>query len=356
MFMKHTLVAIALGACAGAAHAQSGVVIYGNVDAGISHDSDVSLKIGKRSNNTLGFKGTEELGAGLKAIFQLEARYEPDTGTQELGSANGAPVQRPLFQGQSRVGLQSSFGTVRIGRGLTSFQESALAFDPFHGIPAPQGFLTDLLVGGSTYSSDALGQPGNSGNRFSNAVFYNSPELYGLQLNASVASRESNGAPGVIGRGTALSPQYRAGAEASTNPYSVSLTYKNGPAALMVATEVNAIETRLYSIAGSLMVSPELKLMASAAHQDREHTMRNQWTSRSWLFGANYTMGAGRLLAGYGQGVTGIQDAGERKTRQFSLGYEYSLSKRTYIYTDASRKEVGPGKRNIFALGVNHAF
>jgi predicted porin len=355
--MKRTLLALAvLSASAGAAHGQSGVVIYGNIDAGLVKESDTSLKIGKRASNTLGFKGTEELGSGLKAIFQLEMRYEPDSGTQELGNVNGVPVQRPLYQGESRVGLQGGFGTVRIGRGLSAFQESTVAFDPFHGIVSPQGFYTDLQIGGGGYSSDALGQPGNSGNRFSNAVFYNSPELSGFQVNASVASREANGAPAIVGRGSAAAPQYRAGADASSNPYSVSVTYKNGPAALMVATERNAIETRLYSIAGSLMVSPELKLMASASHQDREHTMRNQWTSRSWVLGANYMLGAGRLLAGYGEGVTGIQDAGERKTRQFSLGYEYSLSKRTYIYTDASRKEVGPGKRNIFALGVHHAF
>jgi predicted porin len=58
--MKKSLLALAVfGACAGAAHAQSGVVIYGNVDVGIIKESDISLKIGKRANNTLGFKGTE---------------------------------------------------------------------------------------------------------------------------------------------------------------------------------------------------------------------------------------------------------------------------------------------------------
>ena len=352
--MKKSLLALAvLGAAAGVAQAQSGVVIYGNVDAGLIKQTDTSLKIGKRANNTLGFKGTEELGNGLKAIFQMEIRYEPDTGTNET---NGAGAQRPLFQGQSRVGLQGSFGTVRIGRGLTSFQESVIAFDPFHGIPAAQGFHPDLLIGGDTYSSDALGQLGNSRNRFANAVFYNSPEFSGFQLNASVATKEANGAAAIIGRGTATAPQYAAGASASVNPYSVSATYKNGPGALMVAAERNAIETQLYSIAASVLVSPALKLMASASHQDREHTMRNQWTSRSWVLGANYTVGAGKVLAGYGQKTAGILDAGEQKTKQFSLGYEYSLSKRTYVYTDASRKEVGAGKTNIFAVGVNHAF
>ena len=351
--MKKSLLALAvLGAFAGVAHAQSAVVIYGSLDAGLIKETDTTLKIGKRSSNTLGFKGTEELGNGLKAIFQLEMRYEPDTGTNEMAGTN----QRPLFQGQSRVGLQGDFGTVRIGRGLTSFQESTTAFDVFHGVPGTQGFLTDLQTGGDTYSSDALGLPGNSRNRFSNAVFYNSPEVAGFQLNASMASKEANGAAAIVGRGTIAAPQYAAGAQASVNPYSVSATYKNGPAALMVAAERNAIETQLYSIAGSVMVTPVLKLMATATHQDREHTMANQWTSRSWVVGANYTAGAGKVMAGYGQKVEGILNNGERKTKQFSVGYEYSLSKRTYIYTDASRKDNSLTKKNIFALGVNHSF
>ena len=352
--MKKSLLALAvLGAFAGVAHAQSAVVIYGSIDAGLVKETDTTLKIGKRSSNTLGFKGTEELGNGLKAIFQLEMRYEPDTGTVEMGGTN----QRPLFQGQSRVGLQGSFGTVRIGRGLTSYQESTNAFEPFHGIPAAQGFLTDLQTGGDTYSSDALGQAGNSRNRFSNAVFYNSPEIAGFQVNASMASKENNGlATAIVGRGTIAAPQYGIGAQPSVNPYSISATYKNGPAALMVAAERNAIETKLLSIAGSIMVSPDLKLMATATHQDREHTMANQWTSRSWVLGANYTVGAGKVMAGYGQKVEGILNNGERKTKQFSVGYEYSLSKRTYIYTDASRKDNSLTKKNIFALGVNHSF
>ena len=352
--MKKSLLALTvLGAFAGVAHAQSAVVIYGSVDAGLVKETDTTLKIGKRSSNTLGFKGTEELGNGLKAIFQLEMRYEPDTGTNET---NATGVQRPLFQGQSRVGLQGSFGTVRIGRGLTSYQESTAAFDVFHAVPGTQGFLTDLQTGGDTYSSDALGLPGNSRNRFSNAVFYNSPEIAGFQVNASMAAKEANGAAAIVGRGTPTAPQYAPGAAGSVNPYSVSATYKNGPAALMVAAERNAIETKLLSIAGSIMVSPDLKLMATATHQDREHTMRNQWTSRSWVLGANYTVGAGKVLAGYGQKVEGILNNGERKTKQLSVGYEYSLSKRTYVYTDASRKDNSLTKKNIFALGVNHSF
>jgi predicted porin len=144
--MNKTLLALALlGAYAGAAQAQSSVTIYGNLDAGVIKRTDQTVNIGKRANNTLGFRGSEELGNGLKAIFQLEVRYEPDSGTIEQGAGG---IQRPLFQGQSRVGLTGGFGTFRLGRGLTAFQESSIAFEPFHGIPSPSGFQTDLTVAG----------------------------------------------------------------------------------------------------------------------------------------------------------------------------------------------------------------
>lgn len=356
--MKQSLLALALlGAFAGVAQAQSAVQIYGTVDAGIIKRTDQSLAIGKRANNTLGFKGTEDLGNGLKAVFQLEIRYEPDSGTIEQG---GGGVQRPLFQGQSRVGLQGAFGMIRLGRGLTAFQETSTQFEPFHGIPSPAGFQTDLTVGG--YTSDPLGLVGNSTNRFSNAIFYNSPEINGFQVNTTIGTKEgSPGSTAIVGRGTAAAPQFRSGSDASANPYSVSATYRNGPAALMAAVERNAVETRLWSIAGSIMASPDLKLMASHTRQDRGHTFINNEEARAWVVGANYTMGAGKLLAGYGQKNQGAVNVGMQKTKQFSLGYEYSLSKRTYIYLDASNKKgpataTTPSSMNIYAVGVNHAF
>ncbi|MEG0883631.1 MAG: porin, partial [Janthinobacterium sp.] len=117
-----------------------------------------------------------------------EIRYESDTGTVENTSGANS---RPLFQGQSRVGLQGDFGTVRLGRGLTAFQESSTAFEPWSGMPTTAGFQTDITV--AAYSSDPLSAPGNSKNRFSNAVFYNSPVFSGFQINATVAAKEANG-------------------------------------------------------------------------------------------------------------------------------------------------------------------
>ncbi|MES2317328.1 MAG: porin [Pseudomonadota bacterium] len=349
--MKKSLLALAvLGACAGVAQAQSSVVIYGNLDAGLIKRTDASTNIGKRMNNTLGFKGTEDLGNGLKAIFQLEMRYEPDTGTVESGS-------RPMFQGQSRVGLTGGFGTLRIGRGLTAFQESSIAFEPFHGIPSPAGFQADLTVAG--YTSDPLSPAGNSANRFSNAVWYNSPEFHGIQINTTIGSKDANGSVAIPGRGIGGGPQYVANAPASANPYSISATWKSGPGALMLAAERNAIETEVKSFAGSVMVSDATKLMFSITRQDQSHSVLVNSATKAWVVGANHTLGANKFLFGIGAKTPD----GMAKVKQLSLGYEYSLSKRTYIYADVSQKEGAPRiapstKTSIkhLDLGINHAF
>jgi predicted porin len=357
--MKKSLMAVALfGAFAGVAHAQTAVQIYGTLDAGIQKQSNQTLSIGKRAANTLGFKGTEELGNGLKALFQLEIRYESDTGTPETGRVGSTVVQRPLFQGQSRVGLQGDFGMVRIGRGLTPYQETVGAFEPFHSLPNQAGFYTDLAVAG--YNSAPLDPQGFSNNRWANGFWYNSPLVNGFQFNTAIATKEANGGS-VVGRGTATSPQFPVGAQASANPFSVSATYNNGPAAIMLGYERNAVESKVMSIGATYMVTPELKLLALASRQDQGNIVFANPKTKAWVLGANYTMGPGKILAGYGQkdpdGVTA-------KSKQMSLGYEYSLSKRTYVYIDASRKKsalaapnnASVGTVNYYDLGVNHSF
>lgn len=349
--MKKTLLAVALlGTFAGLAHAQSTVQIYGTIDAGLVKRTGESTAIGKRSANTLGFKGSEELGNGLKAIFHAEMRYESDTGTVEQG-ANGA--RRPLFQGQSRVGLQGNFGMVRLGRGLTPLHETIGEFEPFHAIPTAGGFYSDLSVAG--YTSQPLDEPGSSGNRWSNAVWYNTPVMQGLQINTAIASKEANNGATVIGRGSVEAPQYPANAEASANPFSVSATYHHGPAAFMAAYERNAVETKVWSVGASYLATPELKLMATYARQDQDHTRLFNTDTRAWVLGANYRMGPGKLLAGYGE-----KDAdGLDRVKQLSVGYEYSLSKRTYVYIDASRKRGlpnGTSTVNQYDIGITHSF
>jgi len=77
------------------------------------------------------------------------------------------------------------------------------------------------------------------------------------------------------------------------------------------------------------------------------------------VLGANHTIGAGKILAGVGTKTTD----GLSKVKQMTLGYEYSLSKRTYIYADVSTKKGAPisaanPKNNMkhIDLGINHSF
>ncbi|PHV28571.1 porin [Janthinobacterium sp. BJB426] len=343
--MKKSLVALALfGAFAATAQAQSSVQIYGTIDAGLGKATGSTTAVTKRDNNKLGFKGTEDLGNGLKAIFQLEIRYESDTGTVENTSGANS---RPLFQGQSRVGLQGNFGTVRLGRGLTAFQESSTAFEPWSGMPTPAGFQTDLTV--AAYSSDPLSAPGNSRNRFSNAVFYNSPVISGFQFNATVAAKEANG--NIAVPATAGNYFVPANAVPASNPYSVSATYNYGQFAGMAAYERNGLQAKLWSVAASFNPVTELKLMASYQHQDDGNFKIINTDTKAWLVGANYDVGPGKIRAGYGQKTPD----GVTKTKQASLGYDYNLSKRTYLYADISNRKDAVSKTYI-GLGLHHNF
>ncbi|MBH1983302.1 MAG: porin [Burkholderiales bacterium] len=343
--MKKSLVALALfGAFAATAQAQSSVQIYGTIDAGLGKLTGETTKVTKRDNNKLGFKGTEDLGNGLKAIFQLEIRYESDTGTIENTSGTNS---RPLFQGQSRVGLQGNFGTVRLGRGLTAFQESSTAFEPWSGMPTTAGFQTDITV--AAYSSDPLSAPGNSKNRFSNALFYNSPVFSGFQFNATVAAKEANG--NAVVPATAGNFLVPANAVPASNPYSMSATYNYGQFAGMAAYERNGLQAKLWSVAASFNPVTELKLMASYQHQDDSNFKITNTDTKAWLIGANYDVGAGKIRAGYGQKTPD----GVAKTKQASLGYDYNLSKRTYLYADISNRKDVVSKTYI-GLGVHHNF
>lgn len=330
--MKKSLVALALfGAFASVAQAQSSVVIYGALDANINKQTGRTVNVGQSDNNKLGFKGEEDLGNGLKALFQLEARFNPDTGSSEVGTGG----TRPLFQGESRVGLQGAFGTFRLGRGLTAFQASSGAFEPWSGRGnAGVGFQSDLQVAG--FNSDPLGlgvtpAGASSKNRFANGAFYNSPVFSGFQANVSVASKETNTA-----------------AVADTVPYSASVTYNMGIVGAMAAVERNAVQDKVWSLAASVTPITNLKLMASYQKQNAEAPAIDQ---KSWILGANYVMGSGKFLAGYGQRTP---DTGS-KLKQASLGYEYSLSKRTFVYAEASNKKAATTV-NYYGVGVHHNF
>ncbi|WP_184046716.1 porin [Paraburkholderia sp. MM5384-R2] len=113
--MKKSLLALAaLGAFAGAAHAQSSVTLYGIIDEGFNINTNAggthqyNLSSGVLQGSRFGLRGTEDLGGGLKAIFVLENGFDVNNGKLGQGGL--------MFGRQAYVGLSSQFGTVTLGR------------------------------------------------------------------------------------------------------------------------------------------------------------------------------------------------------------------------------------------------
>lgn len=113
--VKHALAAgLLLGA--GLAHAQSNVTLYGIVDTGVAYYNNAAgggSFIGEptltgKVPSRFGFKGVEDLGGGLKAVFTLENGFQPGTGSLNYGGR--------LFGRQANVGLSGAWGTFLIGR------------------------------------------------------------------------------------------------------------------------------------------------------------------------------------------------------------------------------------------------
>lgn len=131
--MKKSLIALAtIGALSGVAHADSNVTVYGVVDAAVrtannqnaSGDSLNSVGNGLLQGNRLGFKGQEDLGGGLKAVFQLESGFNIGDGT---AAQNGATFSRNATVGLSDAKL----GTLTIGRQNNLAYDTLIATDVY---------------------------------------------------------------------------------------------------------------------------------------------------------------------------------------------------------------------------------
>ncbi|MEA3101222.1 porin, partial [Caballeronia mineralivorans] len=164
-----TSLSLALLGTAGAAHAQNSVTLYGVIDAGLiyvhnanGNQKQVGTNSGTLSGDRWGLKGQEDLGGGLKAIFQLENGFDVNTGKLNQGGRE--------FGRQAFVGLTSDkLGTVTLGR----------QYDPL--VDMVQGITADNYFGGIFATPGDIDNYDNS-LRTSNAVKYVSPTYAGIQF------------------------------------------------------------------------------------------------------------------------------------------------------------------------------
>ena len=309
--MKQTLIVAAVALlAAGSAAAQSSVTIYGrlNVTAEALKVNGVSTKQLVNNASRLGFRGTEDLGGGLKAGFLLEHRFNVDTGT----------VTGDFYAGDSLVSLSGGFGQIRLGR-ITSEAYYATAD------------YISLNNHDTGTSADALyAYLGNNKNK----IAYNTPDMGGLVFHASVSAGE-----GVTTRG-----------------YDFAAVYDSGPLHLGAGYEKQG-NANQYAVRGLYELGAVT--LGGYIQRDKNGYIANGGNRTTWRVTGMYTMGASELHAGYGA-ASKYSNTPNSGGTQWVLGYNYNLSKRTKVYgyyTKLDGKVASPyGDLTSLAVGVRHNF
>lgn len=360
--MKKKIIAGAiLGVLSGAAFAQSSVTIYGLIDAGLvverknvlTGQTTTKLDGGVINGSRIGFKGTEDLGGGLSAFFTIESGFTADDGQNQQG--------KTLFGRQSFVGLTGGFGTVKLGRQYSLYDNALGATDPFgNGLAGRSPNLVGRAGAGSANAYAA---------RFDNAVQYSTPSFGGLTADAQYAFGESAGDSG------------------KKRSWALAVNYVNGPLALRAAhhnsnnsgwtaaTTVPVAPENLGSnhkfslVGGSYDFGPaKLHALYSLNKSTAAVGGAIEQKSNDFLVGVSAPFGAHKVFASYiyKKDKTDNQNNG---AQQLGVGYTYDLSKRTTVYaayaavknknqakyTVGNATNIGTGTQ-AFNLGLRHAF
>ena len=336
--MKKSLLALAvLGAFAGAASAQSSVTVYGIVDVGVNSTDlggsgtagrTIGLSSGGQSASRFGFKGTEDLGGGLSAIFQLEGGFAADTGSSStnantLNGLGGPAASASLFNRISTVGLQGGFGVVNLGRQTTLLKDAHDQIDPF-GAAGATGNLERIFYDGLN----------PSGGRVSNSVKYTSPSFSGFKASASYVFGET-------ADNTGANRQYGLGLGYTNGPLNVQFGYNDADifgatGSTIPGTTVGNQGTEVkVAFLGAVYNFGVLKLHGAYADSKFEEPTGGSDSVRNAMIGVSVPFGAGTLLASYA--TNDVKNSSNEDSKQLAIGYTYDLSKRTNLYTGYAR-------------------
>jgi predicted porin len=343
--MKKSLLALAvMGAFAGTASAQTNVTVYGLVDIGVERtDTDATeakwgLDSGLQSGNRLGFKGSEDLGGGLSAIFTLESGFKLDTGDHDQGGL--------LFGRQAWVGLNGGFGTVKFGRQYNPLYTAVAAIDPFSTGLAGNltntvniyGFRTDNTI---NYSLAA--------GPFSGQVAYGFGEVAGDNSANRQVGLSFGYANGPVSAIIAYHSKQNATGTANARTTFLGGTYNFGVVKAHASYADNRADGQLGTIGKRLGLLTDAQATALAS----DETLK----TRDYMLGVSAPVGAGSVLASFQR-----KDDKDSSLEYdlFAVGYEHNLSKRTNLYTSYGHGQVSATgvdeKENKFNVGIRHKF
>jgi len=342
--MKKSLIALAALAATGAAFAQSSVTLSGTVETGVEKRfSGDAFKMTSNRNGTSNWtlSGTEDLGDGLKAVFQISTSFNTDDGTGgalSTGTTGSALGNNGMF-----VGLTGGFGTLRAGRPVNTLYGNAMFANGTKGV---SGYDSNTVLVGLTANA-------GSSVYVNNALQYHSPSMAGFQIQLEFAPSELKDADD--GFGVAL--RYANG------PLAVSLTnYKGaGTAAYAPPVVTTAIPANMKPKAVNQLAAAYdfgiAKLLLTYRAQGKDGTIITSNNDTGYALGATAPVGPGSLYFSYNV----REDLGDDKT-SIIAGYKYNFSKRTQAFLNVAS---GNDKLNLaktsksttgFGLGLQHNF
>jgi predicted porin len=340
--MKKSLVVMVI-ACAAAlppaAKAQIGNVrLYGSLNL------DFELVSGKQANGVnptvnrvssnssrLGVRGSEYLGRGQVAIFQIESSINGDTNAGNLGGR------------ETYVGLQGDWGTLKLGRFLTPYDDILPIFGN-----APT-LTTSILSTAAIWAQGPLSKvEGGFDARLGNSIRYETPPLGGFTGELQYSTRDSSGNADSANNGDHLSELRHA------NVVSIGSFYSKGPIDLGVAYErnhnvrfANTTDDAL-SIAAAYdfgTIAGAVGLRVGAVYERLTYDTPTGDLKRDfWGISATVPAGGGSIYAfwgraGNGKGgavdgtaIGGLTKGADSASEQWELSYSYSLSLRTLLY------------------------
>ena len=321
--MQKKIIALALAAAAGSAFAQTNVQVYGVVDLGQSWVKTTGgvagtnqASVGRLDSNSslIGFRGTEDLGNGLKALFQYETGFDAST----AGALAGG---RDTF-----IGLTGGFGTVVAGtltHPLRAMGAKVELVPGATGIGATMA-LTGRIAGGNTGADD----------RATNAIAYVSPSFSGFSGTVAYINGEFQ------------NQNAAAGAQSEQRAYQLAAQYDNGP--LYVAGGyhkadnaggVDAADARIYRLAAVYTLPTATKLTALFDNTKAENVGGTFAKRNAWSIGAAQSFGKNTVGLEYAKSADVKTNAGtvNNGASMWTAVYTYELSKRTSVHARYSR-------------------
>jgi predicted porin len=371
--MNKKLVAVAVAgvlAAPLAAQAQTAnVTLYGrlNVDyelvngkqAPDSSGNQMNPWVSRLSSNSsrIGVRGTESLGGGLNAVFQIESNVSGDTGN----SSTSGLASRETF-----VGLQGAWGTFKMGKFLMPYDD----LHPIFGnVPT---YTTSILSTADLWSQGTLSKFGGGFDaRLGNSLRYDSPVYSGFNYSAQLSLRDSSGFADNIGPSANPANPILGGDNGDhaselrhAYVFGVAGYYNNGPIQAGVGYERN-VKVRNYTVTGGTLNANDWALTITGAYNfgvirpalvyerlEYEVPPAGATAGSSmaklkrdfWGVSATAPIGPGALYAFFGDAlagkgnapdgarVGGLTKGSDTKSQQWEVSYTYPLSKRTQVY------------------------